>query len=35
MYKIKIIGTDSKHKINNNITLIAINKYRNLFSDQL
>lgn len=35
MYKIKIIGTASKRKSNNNTTLDAINIYRHLFSDHL
>jgi len=35
MYKIKIIGTASKRKSNNNTTLDAINIYRYLFSDHL
>ena len=35
MYKIKIIGTASKRKSNNNITLDAISIYLYLFSDHL
>ena len=35
MYKIKIIGTASKRKSNNNTTLDTINIYRYLFSDHL
>ena len=35
MYKIKIIGTASKRKSNNNIALDTISTYRYLFSDQL
>ncbi len=33
MYKIKIIGTASKRKSNNNITLTTISIYLYLFSD--